>query len=222
MNDRLQTFFTAICTAVALGMAGTVIVDRVHPKAAGAGGLAVTTAGSVDNWDELVNSPLRMGPADAKVKIVEFADFECPACRGFTTGALRGIRAEYPGDVAIFFHHWPLSYHRFAYPAAKAAECANHQARFEQFHDAVYAHQDSLGLITFIEFARIAGVPDTVAFQACIRQPGRVARVDQDAALALAAGGAGTPTVLVNGQRLGGVPDSQALSNYVATLLATP
>ena len=154
----------------------------------------------VEDWDLLSQGPLRIGAPDARVKMVVFGDFECPACRAFMIGTLPKLRADYGGQLAVVFRHWPLEYHRFAYPAARAADCAARQGKFWEFHDKVYEDQDSLGLKQFSEFAAEAGVPDPTAFLQCNSSTDPVAEIDRDAALALAVGGEGTPTVIVNGK----------------------
>lgn len=108
----------------------------------------------------------------------------------------------------------PLGVH-----AARAAECAAAQGRFEQFHDAVYAKQDSLGLKSFASFARDAGVPDSVAFGACNDGTAPVPVVQRDIAAAGALGGTGTPTLLVNDLMLPGAPDSTRFDQYVRRAL---
>ena len=66
--------------------------------------------------------------------------------------------------------HYPLPTHRFAEPAALAAECAGEQGRFAEFVGAVYAGQDSLGLKPWWEYARIATVQDSLLrYVNCLR-----------------------------------------------------
>ena len=114
------------------------------------------------------------------------------------------------------YRHWPLtSIHRFAYPAARAAECAGRQGRFEAFHDLVYAKQESLGLKTFAEFARESGVSNLRAFASCIATTTSVPAIEADISEALRVGGIGTPTILVNGYRLPEPPDSAALATII-------
>jgi protein-disulfide isomerase len=166
-------------------------------------------------WDTLIIVGHRSGAANAKVTILEFADFECPACRGFETVALPPAMARYGDSLAIVFRHWPLPYHRFAYPTARAAECAGAQGRFEQFRQGVYAKQDSLGLKSFLSFAIESGVPDTGAFLACNASNLPVPAIDRDSAVASHLGGRGTPTVVINGHLFGFVPDSARLDSLV-------
>jgi predicted DsbA family dithiol-disulfide isomerase len=173
----------------------------------------------IENWREYGLVGHRIGSASAPVTIVEFSDFECPVCRSFTVGALRAIRAEYGERIALVFRHWPLPYHRMAYPAARASECAGVQQRFGEFHDLVFSKQDSLGLKSFAEFAWDAGIRDTAAFVRCTKSSARVASIEVDIRAAVALKGTGTPLILINGLLLPGAPDSSQLARYVSEAL---
>lgn len=156
----------------------------------------------VDNWEELIASGHSVGPRDAAATILVFEDFECPACRQFALGPLRELRSRYGDAVRVVHRHWPLPYHRFAYPAARASECAAAQGRFEAYRDLLFEKQDSLGLKTFTEFAVESGVPDIPAFDECNSATEPVPAVTADSAAVRDVGGTGTPTVLINGLRL--------------------
>ena len=130
------------------------------------------------------------------------------------------LREKHPSKIRWVFRHWPLPYHRFASPAARAAECAADQGRFEPFHDAVYRWQDSLGLIGWSQFAIAAGIPDTLAFTKCNAVPGPNAAAEADARVAVELKGKGTPLVIVNGLRFPGVPGQAELGRVIDSILA--
>ncbi|MEO5799484.1 MAG: thioredoxin domain-containing protein [Gemmatimonadales bacterium] len=174
----------------------------------------------VDDWQKYATGGHRIGPANAPVTIVEFAEFECPYCKALALGPLEYIRAKYPGQVSIIFRQMPMSYHRFAYPAARAAECAGMQGRFEQFHDVVFAGQDSLGLKSFDEFAAAAGVGDLTTFSLCSKGSQALPGVQADIAAGKELGVRGTPTFLVNGGMMVGVPDTTVLERLIVKALA--
>src|SRR5258705_369893 len=83
------------------------------------------------------------GKADAPVTVVEYADFQCPACGVFATTMEAGIVKDYidTGKVRLVFHDFPLPQHANAIPAAEAARCAADQNAFWPFHDLLYAKQ---------------------------------------------------------------------------------
>lgn len=165
----------------------------------------------VEDWERLVSTGHRMGSATADFMILEFADFQCPACRLFSLTAIKPLRDQYPDDVAVVYRHWPLPYHPFAFAAAQASECAGAQGRFDAMHDTLFEHQDSIGRKPFDGFAREAGVPDSARFAACMAVPDSSV-ASSDARMVKSLGGVGTPTVLINGKLLSSVPDSAGLA----------
>ena len=83
------------------------------------------------------------GKADAPVTVVEYADFQCPACGVFATTMEAGIVKDYidTGKVRLVFHDFPLPQHANAIPAAEAARSAADQGAFWPYHDLLYAKQ---------------------------------------------------------------------------------
>ncbi len=210
---KLGDIATNVLAVISVTCAVTVTVVAVRGQTARRG-TAAPQPRHVSNWREYAAVGHRMGSAAAPVTITEFADFQCPVCRQFTLGALASIRREYGNRVAVVYRYWPLSMHPLAYPAARAAECAAAQGRFEAFHDLLYAKQDSLGLKSFASFARDAGVADTIAFARC-NAGATVPAIETDVTAAKEVGGTGTPTLLVNDLMLPGAPDSARLEKLV-------
>jgi protein-disulfide isomerase len=79
-----------------------------------------------------------LGPADAPVQIIEWADFECPFC-GKAAPALHELVKVYPGQVRLVFKHYPLSIHKHAEKAARAAVAAGKQNKFWDMHERLFA-----------------------------------------------------------------------------------
>jgi protein-disulfide isomerase len=161
----------------------------------------------------------RIGPADAAVTIIEFSDFQCPYCR-VMAGRLRELRRKHPGEVALVYRHFPLSYHPYARSAARASVCADEQGRFEAFHDAVFARQDSLSEAAWPRLAKLAGVADAKRFDECLAGAASLARVERDVAAGRQLGISGTPSLLVNDALLTG-GGLEALEEQVARALAS-
>src|SRR2546425_393177 len=85
------------------------------------------------------------GPADAKVTVVEFSDFQCPFCQR-AKPVLDEIATRHPNDVKIVYRHLPLdSLHPRARASAEAAACAAEGNKFWEFHDRLFANQRALG-----------------------------------------------------------------------------
>jgi len=161
----------------------------------------------------------RLGPASAAAQLVVFEDFQCPVCGTFERTVLPKIRERFGADLAVTFHHWPLSYHPHAMPMAIAAECAAQQGMFWPFHDGVFAMQSELDRFSVDSLARALGVADSAAFAACRASSATRAMIDRDAALATQINAPGTPALVLNGVLLasGGqeVPLINAISKEV-------
>lgn len=217
MSVRDVVLDTAAVTGVACLLVLTVSSffprDRIEPTASS------ENPEPVSNWESLTSGGHRRGPSDAPVTIVSFVDFECPFCRTFALETERKIARKYQGKIALVVRHLPLSYHRFAEPAAIAAECAAAQERFTQMYDVLYTKQDSLGLKGFREFAGEAGVSDFAAFDDCIASGWATGRIADDVAAAKTAGVHSTPTVIVNGTRLAAGPDEATLDAAIQEAL---
>ena len=165
------------------------------------------------------------GPADAKIILVEFADFECPACRQLDA-VLRPLLQKYPG-VRLVFKDFPIEQlHPWAMTAALAGRCAlqTSSEAFWKFHDAVYDSQDLISPENAYNklkgIAEGSGVPDE-QFQTCMadpKTPDAVHRsLDEGRSLQVSA----TPTTFVNGRRLVG-PDEQSLQQFIQFDIRAP
>jgi protein-disulfide isomerase len=173
----------------------------------------------VDNWRAYAVGH-RSGPADAPVTIIEFSDFQCHFCRQFSL-TLQKIRAAYPTKVTVIFRHYPLeAIHPYARAAAIAAECAAEQGRFTEYHDLLFALQDSIGQIAWDALARRAGVTSTDTFSSCLTSRRGNERVGNDVADGDKLGVQGTPTVLVNDRLMPGTPTAAMLDGLVKARLA--
>jgi protein-disulfide isomerase len=145
----------------------------------------------------------RHGPADAKISIVEFSDFECPACR-VAQPSLRNLMKVYDGKVRLTFKHFPFTMHRSARPAAIAAECAGRQGKFWPFHDLLYERQEQwVGEKvdeTLTAYAKELKL-DEASWQACRKDPAVNAIVSADFQDGKNAWVGATPTFFINGKR---------------------
>lgn len=173
----------------------------------------------VANWRLLLGAGHVLGDSAAPLKIIEFGDFECPYCRR-ADSTYHDIKKKYGSRLALVFVNFPLTMHRFAIPAARAAECAGEQGRFAEMHDLLYEKQDSLGLKTWSAFAIDAGVRDTLAFARCNATPGMPAGIQAglDAGHRLQVNA--TPTMLVNGWRFFAPPSEHQLDSALAAITA--
>ena len=149
------------------------------------------------------------GAADAPIIIVEFSDFQCPACR-YAVGPAKNLVALYGKDVRFIFKHFPLMQHPLAKGAAIAAECAGRQGRFWDFHDLIYEKQEDwskdTGGTNLQNYAKSLNL-DLAVFSACLKDPSAAALVAQDLKEGNDHWILSTPTFFINGKRFIGAPN---------------
>lgn len=211
MRGKLLDAVTLVAAIAAVGLAAFSAVKHTRPSgstAAAEPDLVLPDAAQLAQYGH------RVGPSDASTEVVVFADYECPACYRFHR-TLAAVRADYPNDLTVVYRNYPLSYHRRAYPAALAAECAALQGRFEEYNNALY---EGLELLNgaWMEVAVRAALPDTGAFNACIRDGSTSATVERDIAAAREIGVRATPAVIINGVYLGSIPNEEEFRGMVA------
>ncbi len=164
----------------------------VAPGAAPAGPQAVQVR---------VDDPAKGNPR-APVTIVEFSDFQCPFCsRAGPT--LKQVEQAYGNQVRVVWKHQPLAMHPQALPAALAAEAAREQGKFWEMHDKLFENQRALDPQSLERYAREVGL-DLGRFRAAQQDPKLRARVEEDQALAARLGVGGTPTFVINGEKVVG------------------
>lgn len=164
---------------------------------------------------EVGNLPIK-GDENAKVTIVEFSDFQCPFCKSFIDDTYQQLDEQYikTGKVKFAFRHYPLTViHPNAPKAAEAAECANEQDKFWEYHDVLFKNQETWSpqsSTTFADsltdYAGQVGL-DTVQFRSCLDSGKYKQKVDDDLTAGQAIQVGGTPAFFINGKRVtGAVP----------------
>lgn len=135
------------------------------------------------HWDPLVLTGSRVGGENPEEIIVEFMDYECPACRASkpTLDSLRGA----VGDFALVVHHLPLGgLHPSAQGAAAASVCADRAGAFQAYHNALLSREDWIEAENWASLALSVGVSDTTGFIDCLESPETTARLEADRRLA--------------------------------------
>ncbi len=158
------------------------------------------------------------GPADARVTIVEFSDYQCPHCRQLYS-VMQVIEQKYP-QVRIVYKDFPLAgIHPWATTAAVGGRCAFAQSPegFWNVHDMIFENQDLISSENVyqkvIDFAVRAGL-DKEAFKVCLALPDAKAAIQADVDEGKAVQISSTPTVFVNGRPvIGG--DETTLEQYI-------
>lgn len=148
-----------------------------------------------------------LGSPTAPVEVVEFADFECPACGQYATITEPDVRARLvnTGRVRFRFMDFPLPMHKNTWDASLAAACANDQGKFWEMHDAIFAAQDRWNTEAtgrprkvMEELARGVGV-DMTRYNACMEADTHRAKVQSHLAEAERRQIRSTPTFVFNG-----------------------
>jgi protein-disulfide isomerase len=162
-------------------------------------------------------APVR-GPADAKITVVEFLDFQCPFCSRVQP-TLAQIQKTYGDKVRIVFKHLPLRIHAQAAGAAAAAEAAHGQNKFWEMHDLMFANQRDLGDAKYEEWARQIGL-DMDRFQKDLKSPALSQRIEADSQEAAKLGVSGTPAFFINGRYVSGAQPFDAFKKVIDEELA--
>jgi protein-disulfide isomerase len=164
------------------------------------------------------------GTPGAPVVLVEFSDFQCPYCKEEATMLRQNLLNAYPKQVRLYFKTFPLeSLHPWAKTAAIASRCVYRQqpTAFWDFHDWAFAHQAEITPENLkdkvMEWSKGQKNLDALQLGQCIDTKGTEAEVqrnlDEGKALAIT----GTPTLFINGRRIGQTidwPNLRAIIDY--------
>lgn len=167
-----------------------------------------------------------LGKSNAKVTIIEFADFRCPFCEKFFTDAESQIIKNYvdTGKAKFAFRHFAFLGDP-SVVAANASECANEQGKFWEFHNYLYKNQPSesdTSMYVTDKLTNIAGTLglNTGQFQSCLESKKYDKNVSGDLADGQKAGVNGTPTIFINGISVVGAQPYSAFKTIIDQELA--
>jgi len=164
-----------------------------------------------------------MGPENANVLVIEFSDFLCPFC---TMGAkyLKLTASDFKEDARFVFRHYPLdkscnprlsrSLHPGSCLLAEGAACADEQGKFWAYHDTAFGTGGQISRSLLMKIAANVDL-DTRAFQNCLDSGRGLRVVQRDIDDAMRAGIRSTPTLIINGRMLRGVPKPWMLNEIL-------
>ncbi len=159
------------------------------------------------------------GPDDAPVTLLEFTDYECPFCAQHFRQTYPGLLSEYEGKLKYVIRNFPLSsIHPQAQRAAEAAECAEEQGRFWEYHDLLFQRAPALGMEHLTAYAAEVGL-DVERFDDCLESGRKADVVAADFDAGLSYGVSGTPTFFINGRRVGGALSLDEFESYIDAAL---
>ena len=159
----------------------------------------------------LDDDPFKGNP-NAPVTVVEYSDFQCPFCSRFFQQTLPLIEENYidTGKIKFVYKDLPLdSLHPNARAAHIAAECADEQGKFWEYHDALFEKQPQWSNLasselqnTLTEFATDMGL-QAASFESCMQSPNIADEVNNDTLEAASFGATGTPTFFIGNEKDG-------------------
>lgn len=151
-------------------------------------------------YAEMTDDPHVKGNPEASLVLIEFSDFQCPAC-GYAFATLTSQLDQYFDKLKFEYRHFPLeSIHPYAFRAAEASECAADQGKFWEYHDLLFQNQKSLTKKDLALYAaRIDGL-DVELWQDCLDSGLKASRVRADLSEASGMGLNSTPTFILGGQ----------------------
>lgn len=168
-----------------------------------------------------------MGKVDAPVRILEFGDFECPACAGFTTVTEPDVRTRIvdAGLASFTYYDFPLAQHRNSVPASNAAACADEQGKFWLLHDRLFQTQDEWNTqatdVPKPFFKRYAGEVglDVAKWETCYDARKYQKRISANLADGLRRGVASTPTFIIGNKMYRGMSSYDEMKKIVDSLV---
>jgi len=144
------------------------------------------------------------GNPDAEVELIEYSDFQCPACAQFYP-YVNDLMAEYGDSIRLEYRHFPLiNIHPQAVPAARAAEAAAQQGKFWEMHDKLFENQTVWSRAAnpsahFSQYAEEIGL-DVSLFRRHLGSTVINSAITDSFNDARERGFTGTPTFLLNGE----------------------
>ena len=148
-----------------------------------------------------------LGKKDASVALVEFGDYQCPACRA-SEPIVKQVIHDYKDRIKFVFRHYPLPFHRNAEPAAEAAEAAGEQGKFWEYHGLLYENQEDWSKQSnprkiFEDYAKELNL-NLDQFRQALDEHKFLDKIRSDKKAGDVAGISGTPTFFINQEKLTG------------------
>lgn len=179
------------------------------------------TRDTVPNFGKLLKGGHRIGPADAPVQIVEFADFQCPYCKQMIP-IINAMRLKYPNRVSFIYYNFPLDHHPQAKIAAIAAECAARQGKYFSYHDLLFNSQSAFHTMPWDSLANLAGIENMDEFKGCVSTKATEKLVEDEVKLGDKIKVEVTPTFIINGVMYKGTLTEKQMDGIIKSNLFKP
>ncbi|MBH0178256.1 MAG: DsbA family protein [Nitrospira sp.] len=158
-----------------------------------------------------------IGPVDAPITIVEFSDFQCPYCQK-SVALLQELRRLYGQRIRLIYRDYPGPNHPYAQKAAEAAQCANEQGKFWEYHDLLFDRQTAGKGWEFLQLAKELGLREDT-FADCLNSDRFGEEVAKDLQDGIKLGITSTPTFFINGRPLVGAKPAAEFRAMIDKLL---
>ena len=203
---RKMILWGGVVVLLGLGVAGIVfLVGNTDFEGAG--------LPEVDEQDHV------KGADNASVVLVEYADFQCPACAAFHP-IIKQLGEDFGDDLKIVFRHYPLTrIHPNATLAGQATEAAHLQGKFWEMHDMIFEKQvdwsqSSSARDIFVEYAGVLEL-DTAQFEGDMDREDILETIETDTREGTTAGVRGTPTFFLQGEKISNPGNYEAFSTII-------
>ena len=204
-NVVLTLAVVAVAVAV---IGGILLVNRSNSVAENDGGISSELRSSADR-NTLTESD------GNRVTVVEFLDYQCPACAAYYDNVTRKLETDYAGRITFVTRNFPLDAHPLAVPAARAAEAAARQGKYREMYHQLYDNYEQWAIAPdgqqvsddqqrattlFDQYATAIGL-DLDRFHTDLASTAVQQRIDADLAAGEELGVSSTPTIYVNGKQ---------------------
>lgn len=193
MNIKRIFFWAGFIIILVLIVWGLIVAGNKEPKTK----VNLKTPSSISDNDHV------KGPEDAPVTIIEYSDFECPACQMYYF-VMERLLASSTIPIRFAYRHFPLSYHVNAVPASLASEAGGRQGKFWEMYSLIFEnYTDWTGKgdasDIFAGYARDLGL-DMEKYNSDITDPVLRKKISDNLEEGISIGVNATPTFFVNGK----------------------
>jgi protein-disulfide isomerase len=209
-QQRKGDFWVILIISIfALAIVGLIVYSKIPKVTAPVNAISATESG------------LNMGNPDAKVKVVEFADFQCPYCQQYYQVLEPTIISNYVDTNLIYYTYSPMAFlGQESIDAAEAAYCANDQGKFWEYRAYLFTNLAGENAGSYTQTKLIAFASrlklDTALFKTCLTTNKHQAEITAAAAYAQSVNISSTPSFLVNGVEVSGSQLDQAIKDALA------
>lgn len=228
----LYTVACAVLAAAVAILASELFHGEGNESAIAEAGTPVSASDHVCAGGQVPVDGRNCGSDSAPVKIIEMSDYQCPWCKRFVDTTEKSVEEQYvaEGLVQIEFHNFAVTggnqpkEENEATLAAEAAECANDQGRYWEYHYKLYAEQQGENEGAFVperlkQFAAELGL-DQEEFDDCLDSHRHYDEIMRERDEAVSLGARGTPTLIVNGTLVRGYLPFEDFQQIIEAVLA--